>query len=73
MRTRVVRTQSERSATASNSMVFTMDASFASGLRGSVAFSNRQPRSYPATIHLDRAIWPQPKRAGTASQSPMFY
>jgi hypothetical protein len=71
MRTRVVHPWPERSATASNHIVFTMGADFAPKWRGVVAFSNRKPRSYPATIRLDRAVWPQPKRAGAASQSPM--
>jgi hypothetical protein len=71
MRTRVVRRQPERSATASIRIVSTMDPHFAAQWRGSGALSSQKPRSYPATIRLDRAIWPQPKRAGAASQSPM--
>lgn len=57
MRTLVVRPQPERSATASIRIVLTMDAYSASGLRGRAALSSRKPRSLPATIRLDRAVW----------------
>jgi hypothetical protein len=50
MRTRVVHPWPERSATASNHIVFTMGADFAPKWRGVVAFSNRKPRSHLATV-----------------------
>lgn len=47
MRTLVVRPQSERSATANIRIVFTIDAHFASRLRGSGAFISRKPSLPP--------------------------
>jgi hypothetical protein len=66
MRTLVARPQSERSATANIRIVFTMDAHFASELRGSDAFISRKPRSDLATIRPDRAVCPRPKCARAA-------
>lgn len=59
--------------TASTCIVLTTDALLRETNARERAFSSGCPRSSAATIPLDRAIWPQPKRAGTVSQSPMFY
>jgi hypothetical protein len=51
-------------------IIFMMDAFFASGSRGVVAFSNIEPRSYPATICLDRAVWREARARRTILAEP---